>query len=70
MQIKPEEISKVIKDQIEGFETATIKSQEGIVIQVGDGIAHHVSTDGVGTGLAGQLESPGRVPHGPRVHGV
>jgi F-type H+/Na+-transporting ATPase subunit alpha len=39
MQIRPEEISRIIKQQIEGFATTADQSEVGEVIQVGDGIA-------------------------------
>jgi len=45
MQIKPEEISNIIKEQIKKFQGETIKSKEGIVIQVGDGIARAYGLD-------------------------
>ncbi len=39
MQIRPEEITRIIKEQIEGFEAHADLSEVGEVIQVGDGIA-------------------------------
>lgn len=39
MQIKPEEISRIIKRQIEGFEVRSDIAEVGEVIMVGDGIA-------------------------------
>ncbi len=39
MQIKPEEITRIIKQQIEGYETRSELAEVGEVIQVGDGIA-------------------------------
>ena len=39
MQIRPEEITRIIKQQIEGFEARSDLSEIGEVIQVGDGIA-------------------------------
>ncbi|MBM3326367.1 MAG: F0F1 ATP synthase subunit alpha [Calditrichaeota bacterium] len=39
MQIRPEEITRIIKEQIEGFEARADLSEVGEVIQVGDGIA-------------------------------
>ena len=39
MQIRAEEISKIIKDQIEGYEQRVEMSETGIVLYVGDGIA-------------------------------
>ncbi|MCG6931432.1 MAG: F0F1 ATP synthase subunit alpha [Desulfofustis sp.] len=39
MQIKAEEISQIIKDQIAGYETSVDLDETGTVISVGDGIA-------------------------------
>ena len=39
MQLKPEEISKIIKAQIKNYENAIEQSETGTVILVGDGIA-------------------------------
>ncbi|NQU06049.1 MAG: F0F1 ATP synthase subunit alpha [Calditrichaeota bacterium] len=39
MQIKPEEITRIIKQQIEGYETRSDMAEVGEVIMVGDGIA-------------------------------
>ena len=39
MNIRPEEISSVIKEQIKGYSTKLNVSEVGTVIQVGDGIA-------------------------------
>jgi len=39
MQIRPEEISRIIKQQIEGFKASADLTEVGEVIQVGDGIA-------------------------------
>jgi F-type H+-transporting ATPase subunit alpha len=39
MQIRPEEISRIIKQQIEGFRPSADFTEVGEVIQVGDGIA-------------------------------
>ncbi len=39
MAIKPEEITAVIKKGIEGFDPSTELREEGVVLQVGDGIA-------------------------------
>jgi len=39
MQIKAEEISQIIKDQISGYETSIDLNETGTVISVGDGIA-------------------------------
>lgn len=39
MQLKPEDISKIIKAQIKNYESKIEQSETGTVIQVGDGIA-------------------------------
>ena len=39
MQLKPDEISKIIKDQIKNYNNKISMSETGYVIQVGDGIA-------------------------------
>ena len=39
MNLKPEEISSVIKEQIKNYETKLETSDVGTVIQVADGIA-------------------------------
>ncbi|NIR51382.1 F0F1 ATP synthase subunit alpha [candidate division KSB1 bacterium] len=39
MEIRPEEITSIIKKQIEGFETSVQLEEVGEVVQVGDGIA-------------------------------
>jgi F-type H+-transporting ATPase subunit alpha len=47
MQIKPEEITNIIKAQIENYETKVTLSEVGEVIQVGDGIARVFGLDNV-----------------------
>ena len=37
--IRPDEISSILKDQISGFNTAASLEEVGTVLQVGDGIA-------------------------------
>ena len=39
MQLKPEEISKIIRAQIKHYENVIEQSEVGTVIMVGDGIA-------------------------------
>jgi len=39
MELRPEEISAIIKEQIKGFKTKLDVTQTGTVVQVGDGIA-------------------------------
>ena len=38
MQLKPEEISKIIRAQIKHYENAIEQSETGTVIMVGDGL--------------------------------
>ena len=40
MQLKPDEISKLIKDQIKNYENKISQSETGTIIMIGDGIAH------------------------------
>ena len=56
-QIKADEISKILRQQIENFETAMNVSEVGSVISVGDGIAR---VYGLGKVMAGELIS---LPH-------
>ena len=39
MQLRPEEISKIIKDQIKHYDNRIVQSDVGTVLLVGDGIA-------------------------------
>jgi F-type H+-transporting ATPase subunit alpha len=57
MAIKPEEITSVIKKQIESFEETTDLKEVGYVLQVGDGIAR---VYGLENALAGELL---KLPH-------
>lgn len=45
--IKPSEVSKIIKQQLEGFSAKTNLEEIGIVLQVGDGIARIYGLDNV-----------------------
>ncbi len=57
MEIRPDEITSIIKKQIEGFETAVELEEVGEVVQVGDGIARVYGLEKV---MAGELiEFPG-----------
>ena len=59
MNLKPEEISSVIKEQIKNYETKLETSDVGTVIQVADGIA---SIHGLENAMQGELlEFPGEV---------
>lgn len=52
MQLKPEEISKVIRSQIKHYESAIQQSETGTVLMVGDGIAR---VSGLTNCMAGEL---------------
>ena len=59
MNLKPEEISSVIKEQIKNYETKLETSDVGTVIQVADGIAR---INGLENAMQGELlEFPGEV---------
>ena len=58
MNLKPEEISSVIKEQIKNYETKLETSDVGTVIQVADGIAR---IHGLENAMQGELlEFPGK----------
>jgi len=52
MELKPEEITKIIRSQIKNYETKMEVSQTGVVILVGDGIA---KASGLEKCMAGEL---------------
>ena len=52
MQLKPEEISKIIRSQIKHYENAIQQDETGTVIMVGDGIAR---ASGLAKCMAGEL---------------
>jgi F-type H+/Na+-transporting ATPase subunit alpha len=58
MEIKADEISKIIRQQIEGFSTAIDLAEVGTVISVGDGIARIF---GIEKAMSGELLE---LPHG------
>jgi len=59
MQIRAEEITEIIKKQIEGFEKTIDVKETGIVLSTGDGIAR---AHGLENAMAGELiEFPGNV---------
>jgi F-type H+/Na+-transporting ATPase subunit alpha len=60
MAIKPEEITRVLKEQIEGFNPETEMKEVGYVLQAGDGIAR---VYGLQNALAGEMLD---FPHGVR----
>lgn len=39
MQIKPEEVSKLIKEQIKNYENKITQNDTGTILMIGDGIA-------------------------------
>ena len=59
MNLRPDEINKLIKEQIRNYEGRLATSQFGTVVQVGDGIAR---VHGLDNAMAGELiEFPGEV---------
>ena len=58
MEIRAEEISRIIRSQIEGFDTQADVSEIGTIISVGDGIAR---AHGLEKAMAGELLE---LPHG------
>ena len=52
MELKPEEITKIIRNQIKNYETKLEQSETGVVILVGDGIA---KASGLDQCMAGEL---------------
>ena len=52
MELRPEEITKLIRDQIKNYEAKLETSQTGVVILVGDGIA---KVSGLDSCMAGEL---------------
>ena len=58
MEIKVDEISKIIRQQIEGYEKQTDLAEVGTVISVGDGIARIYGLD---KAMSGELLA---LPHG------
>src|SRR5580692_12147426 len=59
MQLRAEEISQIIKKQIQGYEKATLTMETGTVLSVGDGIARVYGLDGAMRGEL--LEFPGNL---------
>src|SRR5580704_14550767 len=59
MQLRAEEISQIIKKQIQGYEKATLTMETGTVLSVGDGIARVYGLDGAMSGEL--LEFPGGI---------
>lgn len=52
MQLKPEEITKIIRNQIKNYEAKLESSETGVVIVVGDGIAR---VSGLTKCMAGEI---------------
>ena len=52
VDLRPDEISKILKEQISGFDTSVRLEEEGTVLEVGDGIARIYGLTNV---LAGEL---------------
>ena len=52
MELRPEEITKIIRDQIKNYENRMEVSETGVVILVGDGIA---KASGLDNCMAGEL---------------
>ncbi|HEY2514981.1 MAG TPA: F0F1 ATP synthase subunit alpha [Polyangiaceae bacterium] len=59
MQLRAEEISQIIKKQIQGYEKATLTMETGTVLSVGDGIARVYGLEGAMSGEL--LEFPGNI---------
>ena len=58
MAIQPEEITRVLKERIEGFDPETKMKEVGYVLQAGDGIAR---VYGLNQAVSGELL---KFPHG------
>jgi F-type H+/Na+-transporting ATPase subunit alpha len=59
MQLRAEEISSIIKKQIQGYERAALTTETGTVLSIGDGIARVYGLEGVQSGEL--LEFPGNL---------
>ena len=57
VDVKPDEISAILKQQLSGFQTATELEEVGTVLQVGDGIARVYGLTGVQAGELVEFES-------------
>ena len=57
MQLKPEQISRIIRSQIKYYQNAIEQSETGTVTMVGDGIAHASGLDNCMAGELVQFES-------------
>ncbi|HON57016.1 MAG TPA: F0F1 ATP synthase subunit alpha, partial [bacterium] len=52
MQIKPEEISSIIESKLKNYRTSVDAAEEGIVLQINDGIAR---VSGLSNAMSGEL---------------
>ena len=52
MELRPEEITKIIRSQIKNYENKLKSDETGVVIQVGDGIA---KASGLDNCMSGEL---------------
>ncbi len=52
MSIQPEEITRILKERLEGVSLSTEMKEVGSVLQVGDGIAR---VHGLGNAVAGEM---------------
>ena len=59
MQLRAEEISQIIKKQIQSYEKAALTTETGTVLSVGDGIARVYGLEGAMSGEL--LEFPGNL---------
>ena len=57
VDVRPEEISAILKQQLSGFSTATELEQVGTVLQVGDGIARVYGLNNVQAGELVEFEN-------------
>jgi F-type H+/Na+-transporting ATPase subunit alpha len=60
MEIRADEISRIIREQVQGYDNALSVEETGTVLTVGDGIAR---VDGLNNAMAGELLA---FPHGVR----
>ena len=56
-QLRPDEVSSILKDQINGFNSAASLEEVGTVLQVGDGIARIYGLFGVQSGELVEFEN-------------
>ena len=52
MEIRADEISRIIREQVQGYDTSASVQETGTVLTVGDGIAR---VDGLANAMAGEL---------------